>query len=138
MSTAGASGAGWRANRWYRGIAAVVLSVVVNAGLVSLAVAAGIAPGFRPLAVAPVAIFSAVGAIGALVVYLALGRFTASPDRLFRAVAVVVLLLSFVPDVALLFVDEAATVAGVVVLMMMHATVAAICVWLIPEGTATR
>jgi hypothetical protein len=47
---------------------------------------------------------------------------------MFTRVAVVVLLLSFVPDVLLLQADPAATVPAVIVLMVMHVVVAVVCV----------
>ena len=108
-----------------RGVVAVVASVLVNAVIVVAVDAAGIAPGFQPLTIPPVAFLSAVGAVGAAGVYWLLRRRVTDPDRTFTRVAAAVLLLSFLPDVGLLFADPAATVAGVVVLMVMHVVVAA-------------
>jgi CDP-diglyceride synthetase len=113
---------------------AVVLAVAVNVGIVLLAEANSVAPVFRALSVPPVAFLSAVGAVGAAVVYELLRRRSATPDRTFRRVAGAVLVVSLVPDVALLVVDDAATLAGVLVLMVMHAVVAAVCVTLVPRG----
>lgn len=104
------------------------LSVLVNAVLVVLVGAVGIAPEFRALTLPPVALLSAVGAIGAVVVYGLLTRYVDRPERTFRRVAAVVLVLSFVPDLGLLVGDPAATVPGVVVLMIMHVVVAAVSV----------
>ncbi|WP_238709337.1 DUF6069 family protein [Natronorubrum halophilum] len=114
-----------------RGGIAVALSVLVNVGLVVAVAALGIAPGFQALTVPPVAFLSALGSIGALAVYWLLGRYTENQDRLFVRIAAVVLVLSFVPDAALLSVDPAATVPGVVVLMIMHVVVAVASVWLL-------
>jgi hypothetical protein len=108
-----------------RGVVAVVASVLVNAVIVVAVGAAGIAPGFQPLTIPPVAFLSAVGAVGAAGVDWLLRRRVTDPDRTFTRVAAAVLLLSFLPDVGLLFADPAATVAGVVVLMLMHVVVAA-------------
>lgn len=104
---------------------AIVLSVLVNAILVVVAGTLGVAPGFRPLSVPPVVFLSAVGAVGAVVVYALLQRYVDRADHYFVRVAAVVLVLSFLPDVGLLFGDPAATVPGVVVLMLMHVVVAA-------------
>jgi len=52
-------------------------------------------------------------------------------DRPFVRVAAAVLVLSFIPDIALLAVDPTATPLAVVVLMAMHAAVAAASVGLL-------
>ncbi|RKD94633.1 DUF6069 family protein [Halopiger aswanensis] len=121
-----------------RAAIATVLSVVVNVGIVAAAGAFDVAPGFQALTVPPVAFLSAVGAIGAVLVYLLLRRVSSSPDRTFRRVAVAVLVLSFLPDIGLLFADETATPLGVGLLMAMHVTVAAICIGLLPGGGPRR
>jgi hypothetical protein len=128
------AGASWRSRFGYRVGAALVLSVLLNVVLVGIATAAGVAPGFRPIAAVPVAFLSAVGVVGAAGTYLVLDRFSDDPGRLFRVLAIVVLVLSFVPDVLLLSADPAATVPGVVVLMIMHVVVAAACLSLLPDG----
>lgn len=117
-----------------RGAVATALSLLGNLGLVVLADALGVAPDFQAIAIPPVAFLTTLGAAGATATYVALGRFTADPDRTFRRVAVAVLVLSFLPDLALLAVDDAATVAGVVVLMAMHVVVAGVCLALLPRG----
>jgi len=111
-----------------RGGVAVALSVLVNAAFVVAVDAVGIAPEFQALAIPPVAFLSAIGAVGAVATYWVLNERVADADRTFTRIAAAVLVLSFLPDVALLFVDPAATVAGVVVLMLMHVVVAAAAV----------
>ena len=117
-----------------RGGAAAIVAVVVNAVLVAVAQAAGIAPGFMALSYPPVAFLSAVGVVGATVVYWLIAGRSADPDRVFVRVAAVVLVLSFVPDVALLFADDAATIPGVIVLMVMHVVVAAASIRLLTQS----
>ena len=112
-----------------RGGVAVVLAVLINAVLVVGVSSLDIAPGFDALTLPPVAFLSAVGAVGAAAVYWGLSRYVADADRLFVRIAGAVLVLSFVPDVALLALDSAATVLGVVVLMILHVTVAVASVW---------
>lgn len=107
-----------------RAALAVVLAVVANAVLVVAIGTLDVAPGFQPLTLPPVVLFSTLGAGGAAVVYWLLGRYVDDPDRTFVRVAGAVLVLSFVPDVGLLAVDPAATVLGVIVLMVMHVVVA--------------
>jgi drug/metabolite transporter (DMT)-like permease len=111
-----------------RGGLAVLLAVLANVALVLVVNALGIAPTFRALTIPPVAFLSALGAGAATVVYWLLGRYVSDPDRTFVRVAAGVLLLSFLPDVALLRFDPAATPVAVVVLMVMHVVVAAAAV----------
>lgn len=116
-----------------RGLLAVALSLVVNALVLTLVLASGAVQPFAPLSYPSVLFLSAVGAIGATIVYGLLSTRVENPDRTFLQVAAVVLLLSFVPDIGLLFNDPQATLAGVVVLMVMHVVVAGVCV-----GTLTK
>jgi hypothetical protein len=121
-----------------RGGAAALVAVVVNAVLVAVSGALNIAPDFMALTYPPVAFLSAFGAIGATVVYALVARVREDPDPLFVRIAVAALVLSFVPDIALLVADEAATVAGILVLMLMHVVVAAASVRLLTQpGTLT-
>ena len=69
-------------------------------------------------------------------VFAVVRRVASQPIRLFRIVATVALVLSFLPDVWLL--TEAAggtfpgaTVSGVGVLMMQHVVAAAVVVWML-------
>ncbi len=107
-----------------RGGLAVVLAVLANAVLVVGVGSLDLAPGFRALTLPPVVFLSALGAGGATVVYWLLGRYVREVDRTFLRIAGAVLVLSFVPDIALLAIDPAATVLGVVVLILMHVIVA--------------
>ena len=107
-----------------RGGLAVVAAVVANAALVAVSDAVGVAPELQALTYPPVVFLSAVGATGSVVVYGLLGRYVDDVGGTFRRVAAAVLGLSFVPDLALLAVDEAATVLGVLLLMLMHVVVA--------------
>ena len=111
-----------------RGGLAAVLAVLANAVLVVGVGALDLAPEFRALTLPPVAFLSALGAGGATVVYWLLGRYVKEVDRTFLRIAGAVLVLSFVPDIALLAIDPAATVLGVVVLILMHVIVAGVSV----------
>jgi hypothetical protein len=80
----------------------------------------------------PVVFLSVVGALGAAVAYLLLQRRgSADLAAAFTRLAAVVLVISFVPDVGLLVADDAATVAGVLMLIVMHVVVAAASVALL-------
>lgn len=105
-----------------------MLSVIANAVVLVIVQALEIAPEFQALTFPPVLFLSGVGAVGAVAVYWVLDRRVDHPPRTLRRIAAAVLVVSFVPDLALLAVDEAATVPGVVVLMLMHVVVAAVAV----------
>lgn len=111
-----------------RGAVAVLASLAVNLLLLGVVQAGDLVEPFDPLSVPSVAVLTAAGAVGATVAYWVLTRRRSDPGQTFARVAAVVLVLSFVPDVALLANDPAATVPAVLVLMVMHVTVAAICV----------
>lgn len=116
-----------------RGVLAAVLAVIANVLLVVAAGVLDVAPGFQALSIPPVSFLSTLGVIGATVVYWLLRRYTDTPDRTFVRIAAVVLVLSFLPDIALLSVDPTATVPGVIVLMVMHAVVAVAAVGLLVD-----
>ena len=111
-----------------RGAIAAALAALANAAIVLGASAAGVAPNFRALTIPPVVFLTIVGVAGATLVFWVLARRRAAPEALFTRVAIAVLVVSLLPDVALLGFDPAATVAGVLVLMVMHVVAAAVSV----------
>ncbi len=90
---------------------------------------------FPPLAgPGPTIFLTSVGALGAVGVFAALRRVSDRPEALFRRIALIVLLASFVPDLWLLSEGASgafpgATPAGVATLMLMHLLAAAAIVW---------
>ena len=73
--------------------------------------------------------YTAGGIVLAGVVYVVLPRVVHDADRVYVRIAIVVLVLSWIPDVALLFINEpGASVPAVASLMVMHAVAAAIVV----------
>ena len=83
-----------------RGLLAAVLATVTNALLLMIASSlfgAVVVPPGEALSLGPVVVASAIGAIGAAVVFGVIGRFSRRPIRVFRATALVVLLLSLAP-----------------------------------------
>ncbi|MFD1588008.1 DUF6069 family protein [Halorientalis brevis] len=111
-----------------RGGIALGLAVLVNVAIVVAADAAGVAPTLDPLSTGPVVLFTALGVVGATVVYGVLARFRAEPDRLFTGIAAVVLVLSLIPDVTYAPTLPGATTLGVTVLAIMHVTAALVAV----------
>jgi hypothetical protein len=87
-----------------------------------------VSPDFPPFqgSVAP---YTAGGIVLAGVVYAVLQRFVRDADRVYVRLAIVALVLSWIPDVALLFINEpGVSVPAVASLMVMHAAAAAIVV----------
>lgn len=116
-----------RGSLWRAGGIALVLSVLINELLRLGAVAVlGIDPGFLPLtAIGTVIMFTAIGVIGATLVYWLLTRFSKNPDRLFITIAVVLLVLSFIPNILTGMSPQSAPFPGVTwpaigTLMLMH------------------
>ena len=102
--------------------------MLVNVVIVVAADAARVAPTLEPLSTGPVVLFTALGVVGATVVYGVLARFRETPDRLFTGIAAVVLVLSLIPDVTYAPTLPGATTLGVTVLAIMHVTAALVAV----------
>ncbi len=111
-----------------RAVIAVLGAVLANLVVLAVALVAVGAGGFDPFAVPPVAIASAVGAVGGVAVYVAFRRlFGDAADGRFVIVAVVVTALSFVTLVqAATF--EGATTGRLAFLGAMHVVAAAVVV----------
>ena len=84
--------------------------------------------GVSPLTVGLVATTSVIGTIGAAIVFAIIGLFARRPVRLFRIVATVVLVLSFVMP---------ATVPGVPVAMRLSLVVMHVVAWAVSAGLLT-
>jgi len=110
-----------------RGGVALAISIPVNVAVlwtvITLDLTASTAAFDYPSAV----VLTAVGVVGATAVYWLLARRSATPDETFVRVAVVVLLLSFLPNVAL-YASGGATLGEVVTLMSLHLPPAAACI----------
>src|SRR5262245_28091751 len=92
----------WRRLLWV-GPLAIVASVIANQIIHFVALALlNISPDFPPLMIGPPIMFTIIGVLGAVIVYAIIGRLSRRPIRLFRAIALIVLVLSFIPDIALL------------------------------------
>ena len=110
---------------------AIALVVAIPLDLAIEAVARqvfAVSPDFPPFqgSVAP---YTAGGVILAAVVYAVLRRLVRDANRVYVRLAIVTLVLSWIPDVALLFINEpGASVPAVASLMVMHAVAAAIVV----------
>jgi Family of unknown function (DUF6069) len=104
---------------------AAVAAVVVNVLVRPLAVALFEIPDtFEHIALRAVIVSTLIGVIAAALVYAAVRRLAANPDRTFTIVAAIALVLSLAAPLSLGF-DEAAAVGT---LMLMHVLTAAIVV----------
>ena len=90
-----------------------------------------ISPEFEPFQ-GTVAPYTAGGLVLAGIAYAVVQRFFRDSNRVYIRLAIVALALSWIPDVALLFINEpGATVSAVASLMVMHAVAAAVVVTLL-------
>ena len=111
---------------------ALVLAIPLDLAIEAFARQAfAVSPDFQPFQ-GTVAPYTAGGLILAGAVFAVLRRFVRDADRVYVRVAIVALVLSWIPDVALLVIhDPGATVPAVASLMVMHAVSAAIVVTLL-------
>ena len=121
---------------------ALAIAVPVDLAVELLAREAfAVSPDFEPFK-GTVAPYTAGGVVFAAVTFAAIRRFSPNADRVYVWLAVVALVLSWIPDVTLLVIhDPGATVPAVGSLMVMHALAAGIVVSallrLAPPASAT-
>ncbi len=108
---------------------ALVLAVPLDLAIEAFARQAfAVSRDFEPFQ-GTVAPYTGGGVVLAAVVFAVLRRFVRGADRVYVRLAILALVLSWIPDVALLVINEpGATVAAVASLMVMHAAAAAIVV----------
>jgi hypothetical protein len=111
---------------------ALVIAIPLDLAIEALARQAfAVSPDFEPFR-GTVAPYAAGGVILAGVVFAVLRRFVPDADRVYVRLAVLALVLSWIPDAALLVIhDPGATAPAVVSLMVMHTVTAAIVVTLL-------
>ena len=116
---------------------ALVLAVPLNLAIEAFARQAfAVSPEFEPFQ-GTVAPYTAGGVVLAGVAFAVLQRFIPDVTRVYVRLAIVALVLSWLPDVALLFINEpGATVPAVASLMVMHAVAAGIVVTLLVKIAA--
>ncbi|HEX2728423.1 MAG TPA: DUF6069 family protein [Rubrobacteraceae bacterium] len=116
---------------------AAVAAAVANALIYFAASALGLIPqsaliptavGESPLTVGMVVIVSVIGAVGAAIVFAVIGLFARRPVRLFRVVAVVVLVLSFATPL---------TIPGAPLSMILSMEVMHVVAWAVIVGLLT-
>ena len=128
---------------WWIGLQAIIGSVVAALVVRAAALAVLDVPSeFPPLiGPGPTIFLTVVGVILSVAVFAEMRRVASQPIRLFRIVAAVGLVLSFLPNVWLLT-DAAgstfpgATTSAVGTLMAQHVVVAAVIVWMLTMRSA--
>ena len=129
------------AGSWWRGILIVLAAVVMNTLIVLAAHAAlTVAPTFVPLQFESVIPATVVAVTGALVVFAFISQRSQEPTRLFRRIAVGVLVVSIIPDLLLpvIGVYPGTTFPEVGALLVMHMATALLCIGMAPRLIAAR
>jgi hypothetical protein len=133
-----------RAFSWGRfalvGIGTVVVAVLANL-LVYLigSVVVGYDPQFVLLAnPSGTILFTVVPAVAAVLLYAALIRFTSNPARIFTNIAVVVLIISLIPDLTYIPTVPGASTGQTAILMLMHVVAAVVIVSMLTRLTRPR
>jgi hypothetical protein len=125
---------------WWAGLLTVAAALGANAIVRSVAVALfTISPAFHNLAWIHFTwvTFAAVGT--AVLVFAVIARWSDRPVHLYRRVAAVALLVSFIPTAGLVPAEvTGGSPAAIATLLVMHVVDAAICVWLLPFVTRAR
>lgn len=126
---------------WQSALVATIGSVLVNLILLfMLRPLTGVPATFLTLSPGPVIMWSVLGAVGATVTFALLRRFSRKPRRNFTLIALIVLILSFIPDVlihgATSGMFAGATWRAVILLMTMHVAEAFIILWVFLKRTA--
>jgi MFS family permease len=104
---------------WLIGLLAILASEIVNVMLATLAVSLLSVPPSMQLQLPVYSVFTIVGVLGAVLVFALINRLSRRPIQLYRIIATIVLLISFVPDFLLLS-APGAHVSDVAVLIVMH------------------
>ncbi len=119
------------------GLGTVAAAVIANLLVYVLgSVVVGYDPGFVVLANAGGTIlFTVVPAIVAVLLYAVLMRFTGNPARIFTNIAVVVLIVSLIPDLTYIPSVPGASSGQTAILMLMHVVAAGVIVWMLTTFT---
>ncbi|MCH7659797.1 MAG: hypothetical protein IH933_04200 [Euryarchaeota archaeon] len=118
------------------GLYAATVAIAVNALVLVIALGVFTVPAeYEPLGWMPVIASSAVGVVGATVVYGLITRISKRPKRTFVVVAALVLLVSFVPLVSPPAELVGAPQSVLVTLGLMHVTTAAVAVGVLLRAT---
>jgi hypothetical protein len=116
-----------------RGAGAFAIALAVNLALGWVGISQGLVESEEFFQYPAIVVWTLLGMGGATVVYGALTRRFATPDRIFLRVAAAVLVLSFVPDIGLALTAESVTTSEALGLMILHVPPAIVAVLALPE-----
>lgn len=116
-----------------RGAGTFLIGAAVNLALGWIALTLDLVASTEFFRYPPIVVWTLLGTVGATVVYGALTRRSATPDRTFVRVAVAALVLSFLPDVGLLLAVEGVTASEAVALMALHVPPAIVAMVALPD-----
>ena len=122
------------------GLGTVIAAVLANLIVYFIgSLVVGYDPQFVVLADASgMILFTVVPAIIAVLLYAALMRFTRDPARIFTNIAVVVLILSLIPDLIYIPSVPGATTGQTAILMVMHVVAAVVIVSVLTTQTRSQ
>lgn len=129
---------------WWAGPVAAVASVIANLLMRALLVPLFNPPAeFTPLTPPPITLFTLGGTLAAAMVYAVVARLSARPTRAFVIVAGVALIVSILPDLALMANPAAAPFPGgsaltFGLLIVFHVVAALVCVTLLTALTRKK
>ena len=127
---------GLSAQFWRVGLLTLLAAVVINTVIALAAhILFMVAPTFVPLQVASVIPATAVAVTGALLVLALISRRSQRPVRLFRRIALLVLLVSIIPDLLLPVIGlyPGTTLPAIGMIMLMHLVTASLCITMAPR-----
>ena len=109
-------------------VGVVVGASVVNAVIAQIALALGASSSFTPLTPGAYVFLTVIGVLLALAGWALVRRASTRPARVLRVLVPVVLLLSFIPDFVIVPGMAGSSTTGLIALMLMHVTTAAVAV----------
>ena len=126
---------------WLGGIVAIVLSIIGNLILLWIAnLLLTIPTEFAPLGPLRISVFTTAFVIGGIIVYAILVAKAEHPIQTYQRVAWIFLIVSFIPDLAMLLVDfmPGANLTAVIVLMLTHVVAGLVCIYILPALTKAK
>jgi hypothetical protein len=126
---------------WWVGLLTIIVSALINFMIALITqTLTTVSPAFTPLQAPVFVTWTVIGCVGAIIVFALLARLTRRPIRNFQITALVVLLISLIPDfmVGVLRPFPTTTPLTVGALMLMHIATALVCVGLLVNLTHVR
>jgi hypothetical protein len=123
---------------WLGGLVTIGLSIIGNLILLWIAnLLVEIPPEFAPLDPLRISVFTVAFLIPAIIIYAMLAKKAKHPIRTYRIIGWIFLIMSFIPDIAMLYVDfmPGATVTAVIILMLTHVVPGLIALYVLPAMT---